>query len=243
MSFDFSTPRNFGAPKKANKVAIVGSSGISLGKVPWNDHQFEIWGLAWRQDLARKDRLFDVHRINHTRSSVPHDYEKHLAAAGCPVFLQRAHSDIPNSLPIPLDLLLDAFGDYNASSVSYMIGVAILERYEEIQLHGIDLLDSSEYSYQRPNAEYMLGFARGLDIKVTVPPTSAMLKFTHRYGYDLPPDNGSLSVDVIDERIKTYTGELEQAAAQVHGIEGALSELNQQRTALFQAKKGRVTDV
>lgn len=73
-----------------------------------------------------------------------------------------------------------------------MLALAISMEPEEIQLHGVYMADESEYRHQRANAEYLIGFAEGKGIKVTIPNESELLKYqphymgfpyTNRYGW------------------------------------------------------------
>lgn len=113
-----------------------------------------------------------------------------------PIYMQEVYPEIPASVAWPRNEInawtVAMFGpeaevDYFTSTPGQMIVTAIFEGYGEIQLYGIDLLQAEEYAYQRPGAEYWIGVARGLGIKVLVPPSSAILKANYVYGYVEPP--------------------------------------------------------
>ena len=74
---------------------------------------------------------------------------------------------------------------YLESSIAYMMALAILEKVDRIGIWGVDLHCESEYVYQRPNLEYLIGLARGKGIKVFIPPQSALLSHANGklYGF------------------------------------------------------------
>ena len=49
---------------------------------------------------------------------------------------------------------------------AYMLALAIYEGVDKVGIWGVDLHCDSEYSYQRPNMEYLIGLARGRGMKV-----------------------------------------------------------------------------
>jgi len=109
----------------------------------------------------------------------------------------------------------------------YLLGFAILNEVDEIHLYGIDLLCDGEYEYQRPNAEYLIGVARGKGIKVHIPEESALCKFDHRYGYEDPPGFGIINQKLLEERLKSYKKKHEHNLAMAYLADGASQELEQ----------------
>ena len=75
-----------------------------------------------------------------------------------------AYSDIPNATAYPMEDVSAVVGDYFNSSIAYMLGLAIVEKVDRIGIWGVDLNCDDEFAYQRPNAEYLIGFARGRGI-------------------------------------------------------------------------------
>jgi len=94
----------------------------------------------------------------------------------CPIYMQRHHEDIPNSVAFPIELFREVFGDYFTCTASYMIAMAIYEGYEEIHIYGVDMAADTEYASQRPSCEYFIGIAEGKGIKVVIPLDSDLLK-------------------------------------------------------------------
>ncbi len=116
-----------------------------------------------------------------------------LRMSKVPVVMLDAQPDIKMSVRYPIEEVTKLIGKtangtpYLESSIAYMMAMAILELKsgDKIGIWGVDLHCDSEYAYQRPNLEYLIGLARGRGIKVIVPPQSALLSHQSGvpYGY------------------------------------------------------------
>lgn len=168
-------------------VAIVGLSPSTRHLIPADS---EIWGLPWDYELApRMSRMFEMHDrglLEHPDAMRPDDYWERLSEAHCPVYMQRHYSDIPKSVPYPLeDLERTIFKgfprwdqtDWYNSSPAYMIALAIYAGHD-FGLYGIDVLDESEFQTERNCLEFLIGMAMGRGLNVFIPegPT-ALCKF------------------------------------------------------------------
>ena len=89
----------------------------------------------------------------------------------------------------PIKGIISLFGiDYFTSTVDYAIALAIYKRFDEINIYGVNMINSEEYSYQKPGVEYWIGQAMGRGIKVNVfGKQSTILKTKDRklYGYGI----------------------------------------------------------
>jgi hypothetical protein len=111
-----------------------------------------------------------------------------LRMAKVPVYMLERHEDIPQSVALDMVAITKAVGKtaqgtpYLESSIAYMVAQALLELKpgDRVGIWGVDLHCESEYAYQRPNLEYLIGLARGMGIKVYIPPQSALL--SHQMG-------------------------------------------------------------
>lgn len=108
----------------------------------------------------------------------PPEYRKDLI-----VYTQKYYDDVHNSIPLPLDEIHDKFfrkylGDrkYFTSSAAYLLGLAMLYGYKQIDFYGFEMGTTSEYHYQRANFEYMVGVAHGLGFDVNIPVQSPILQ-------------------------------------------------------------------
>lgn len=162
------------------RVAILGLSPSTHDQVPWD---WEVWGLPWDTDYPRIDRFFEMHDrelLEQPEAGRPGDYWERLSFLS-PIYMQQEHPDIPGSVRFPLEILekevfsgfprgaWDDQKDWYNSSPAYMLALAIHEKADEIGLWGVDLLDDSEFSYERPCLEYLIGLAVGRGIKITLP--------------------------------------------------------------------------
>lgn len=158
------------------RVAIVGL-GPSHDQVPWRE--WETWGLPWDAWFPRYDLGFEMH----DRSLWNHktQYLKRLRESDVPIMMREAHKDIPASLKYP-----DVGQNYFGSSPAYMLAYAIHQGVDEIGLWGVDL-NEDIYDHQRPNLEYLIGFANGRGIQVQVPKGSRLLSHKQEDLYDDRP--------------------------------------------------------
>lgn len=231
-------------------VALVGFASSSRDQAPFADTNFEIWTmnhapLSW---IPRWDVLFELHSLEHLKSIAAHstqpsEYMDWLAkqpgpgAEGHrPIYMQERFDSIPASVGLPREELNALFGaragnakgffapDYYTSTISYMMAIAILQGREEIHLYGIDLLQEEEYFYQRAGAEYLVGFARGMGIKVYIPEQSAMCKANYVYGFSSPLEFGQLSplVDFITDKANVSDTHVARAKQDAHTFNGAI---------------------
>lgn len=164
------------------KVAIVGLWAETHDLAPWNDPEWEKWGLTWDPSVFRMDRAFEMHMTREWKDYAPADYVGRLQAMP-KLYLYEPHPELPHATVFPFAQVAQTTGDYFGSSIGYMLALAIHEGAEEIALYGVAMEGHDEYGYQRPNAEYLIGFARGKGIKVHIPEQSSLCKFGGQYGY------------------------------------------------------------
>ena len=170
------------------KVAIIGRCWSTRSDAPWDGKDWELWTLAW-DPVPKTDRIFETHKHFRNYLGNREDGDFHvggLRMAKVPVYMLEKHDDIPMSVKYPFEEVTQLIGKtvsgtpYLESSIAYMVALAIYEKVDRIGIWGVDLHCKSEYAYQRPNLEYLIGLARGKGIKVYIPPQSALL--THETG-------------------------------------------------------------
>lgn len=179
-------------------IAIIGKCSSTRMDAPLTDSNWEKWALAWDL-LPVHDRFYEVHANWRNFLNNENDAGAHVRWLKCskvPIYMRQAEDDIPMSRAFPFDGIGDLIGrnivtgdPYIESSIAFMMAHAIYEneignKIDRIGLWGIDMHVDSEYGYQKPNMEYLIGFARGRGIKVWVPPQSALLNpaFSRPYG-------------------------------------------------------------
>ena len=198
------------AQQPQKRVAIIGTAE-SWRHAPWDDPTIECWTLndSYCLGMKRIDRFFELHPLDKMifrkptqklviGKDIPHgwfvrpeghiDWLKKFAKTN-PVYLQgEPDSSWPiNAKRFPIEQVEQVFGQYWASGPSYMVALAILEGFTEIQVYGIHLATEQEYREQRHNFEHLLGIARGRGINVVMADASPVMKHPWRYAYDEKP--------------------------------------------------------
>jgi hypothetical protein len=192
------------------KIAIVGKAPSSRALAPYQDDQWEIWGLS---DLAlntgdcpRWDRWFELHDLESGFSRWNEPYKKWLGSEhGKPIYTQELASQIPCSVVYPRQEIKRAFGPlvrnelgepshYYTNSVAWMLALAIHEGASEVGLWGVDMAQHgeglrSEYAHQRPSCEYWIGVAAGRGISVTIHSNSDLCKTAFDYAFTPAPQS------------------------------------------------------
>lgn len=110
-----------------------------------------------------------------------------LRMSKVPIYMLDKQDDIPMSVRYPIEDITKLVGKatgketpYLESSIAYMLALAVHEGVERVGIWGVDLHCESEWAYQRPNLEYLIGLARGKGVRVFIPPQSALM--THQFG-------------------------------------------------------------
>jgi hypothetical protein len=172
------------------KIAICGTEEHTLDQCPWDDKSWKIWGLAHRRNhYKRSDVLFEMHHRTTWKENP--EFEGYLEwldeeDRGVNVYT-RWPDEYPACKHFLLENAIKLMGrEYFASSFSYILAMAIMDGATEIALYGIGLTAEDEYQYQRPNAEYLLGLAQGMGIKITIAKGSALLNLPYVYGDGKP---------------------------------------------------------
>jgi hypothetical protein len=178
------------------QIAIVGLADSTHDKAPYKDSSWELWGLTLDHEKCFYfDKAFQMHPLSFiNNTSFSSEDERSLRELDIPIYMQESYSEIPNAVAYPLEGVINLVGDYFNSSIAYMLGLAILENVDRIGIWGVDMIADDEFAYQRPNAEYLIGFAKGRGIDVFVPGESSLLTFgvgdqvladdwSGRYGY------------------------------------------------------------
>lgn len=159
----------------------------------------EFWdGEKFHRKSHRPDDYYPSHegkgRLLEASLSTKH---KVYAQTGVPEDDEKADKSL---ITYPYQRVSEVIGcDYFQSSIAYAMALAITEvttsrevldgtiipSFCEISLYGVDVSPDEEWAYQRANIEYLIGIARGIGIKVTIPESSALCKFqdqTIKYG-------------------------------------------------------------
>lgn len=225
-------------------VALVGSGQTTMYAVKESKAD-EVWSLSWMYDqtmypdvLPRMDRMFELHPfwyfqnshktelINHWRwMQQEHDF---------PVYIQEEEEGvvIPSGVVFPFDEINDdLFGGrlvslmpdgteeedlYYSCSISFMIALAVYEKFECIELYGIEMQTSTEYKYQVPGANFMTGLAVGRGVKIVRPKNSTFAR-SALYAYEVAQ---VITRSQLDSGLFDYNKQLENEIAKMNVLKG-----------------------
>jgi len=231
-------------------VAIVGFTDHRRLALELDD-TWEVWGL---NELHRYEKVERFHRwfeIHGRKVIEPDpDHIKALAAFDIPVYMQREYDDIPPSVAFPKAAVEALCGSYQTSSIAWEISYAILliaqRRAElgvtdgEIRIDGVDLAQDTEYAQQRPGAEYLIGLARGMGIKVSVPDTSDLLSAVGQYAFG---SEGTGFRSKLSERIQWLHNQDNDFLRQIRTLDGEFMGLREkQQDEFWKAREKLVVD-
>ena len=136
------------------------------------------------EDRLRADRWFEIHPPTEDIQD-PHDMHW-LRECPLPIYTTEPFPDNPNAVVFPVDRLASAYKDYFSCTFAYQIALAIDEGFQEIAVHGLELIYGTqrEATVERACVDWWLGYAQGRGIKVTIPADDMVTKHWARYGFD-----------------------------------------------------------
>lgn len=174
------------------KVVIIGYAH-SKNEVNWEEKDTEYWVMNDMIDVPKFDRLFDIHLDKYIldRPKNPNFFKNLQKIQNKIIYMQRRWDEIPCSTKFPLQMLQDEFqipamGDvlFATCTVSYMLALAIYEKFDEIEILGVDEAIDGEYKDEMPSVLFWIGVARGRGIVVNISDHSPLLKGYFLYGYE-----------------------------------------------------------
>lgn len=246
--------------RKRDKLAIVGFCSPHREWVPYEDEDLDVWGLNRGYIFQqRADMWWDMHspHIIESQQRRPGNHVRFLMKFPGPVILQERFTWIPNSVEYPFELVAEDIGrniyrfappnadprlgtdrpqsqvPYLASTIAQQIALAISMGYREVALYGIDLNTSSEYAWQKPGVEHLLGVAAGRGIKIGVPDMCPlMLGNIYGRGYKRP-EGEHMTLPQFKERLDALVNERDQYLRELNRLEGGKAELEQSQAQMI----------
>ncbi len=172
------------------KIAIIGLSMATHDQAPFEDPEWEIWGLPWDAGYwVHFDRMFEMHDRElwmdprAKRAREPGIYLEKLQDAWVPIYMHEAQEDIEYSVRYPFEAVEEtvwynfprrdwqsAQRDWYSSSPAYMLALAIheLDHSGQIGIWGVDLKDT-QFGKELPCLNFLMGYALGRGIDVYLP--------------------------------------------------------------------------
>lgn len=226
------------------KIAILGSAPSSMNLAPFGDSSWTIWGCSpgLFPFAKRVDAWFEVHRWESLKPRVTIDYLTFMRNLKCPIYMIRPVDELPNSVEYPIDNvfafvyghMVDGKGVWRekrfercdfASTISWMIAMAIMEGADEIGLWGVDMSATEEWYFQRSGCQSLIEAAKSIGIKVTVPGESDILRPPPLYGFcEVDPAHIKMQARKaeLNSRIAAATRTGNDAQREVDYLRGAL---------------------
>jgi hypothetical protein len=188
MAFDTKTEAPEWACSK-DLLCVLGTAG-SLPQAPFNNEEYEIWGVSpvvTYEPCKRCDRLFEIHGEGYWKRK---DILERLNRFDGPIYMQDRYKEVKNSKRLPIEKIQELpHGTYQTTGISYMLALAYLSYLEvgkpwHVALFGVHMEHREEYEEQRPCVEHWIGKLEGAGVDVTVAPGGALLKTFGMYGYE-----------------------------------------------------------
>ncbi len=208
------------------KLAIVGSGSNTRDAAPWDDPSFDIWvfneaaNSSWCKRWSACFQMHEPEIYTGHNTKDPKHWEWLQEKHGKPVYMQDVDILVPDSIRFPIEAAADLAGvDYFASTFAYMAAQAVLEGYEQVDIHGIEL-SASEYQYQAECFRFWIGFLKGrLGADNVILHTADDLFSSLRYGYE---GNFVFGVDYFAERATLLTNQWESASKSLRNMKKAI---------------------
>lgn len=169
-----------------DRLAILGTAD-TLKLTPWDDKELEIWAVAQCATFPafkRADILFELHDEGYWREKeVLERLKKHVF----PLYMQKKYAEIPHSMEFPLAEVTKYRG-YHTTSITYMLALAYHSfvttgKPKRVELYGVHMEHTEEYTTQRPCCEYWLGRMEGAGMDIYLA-GGAILKSDGLYAYE-----------------------------------------------------------
>jgi hypothetical protein len=216
-----------------DKLAIVGAEPQTRENAPYNNPDYDIWSFAdWLTAdwLRRCDAILEVHAPayyrNHPRTP---EYWQALQDTDTTVYMcPVADPKVPAAVEYPLEAVLAMLGkSTNAGkplrvfncTVAFAMALGILQEYPVIDIYGVELASTGQYSKQGVDYAFWKGFAAGRGITINTNCSAGM--FAHPlYGVE-----DTTPTAQIYELIQSTLKQREDANQTVNAANGALQVL------------------
>jgi hypothetical protein len=195
-------------------VVIIGKSAGHC-VAPWMEEGWEFWGLneqGWRERgtpiVDNYDRWFQLHPPSYLEKHYPvgmddlRDWWGIESGRGLPLYMDKHYPEYPDSVPFPKEEVeaLTSMGWYHASSMDWMLALAILEGFKRIIIAGVTFdtfpFTNGEPISARACMEHWTGVAmgRGIEVEYAGPMGDMFqiihlvaMRSRHQYGFDAEP--------------------------------------------------------
>lgn len=185
-AMNLQNPQRIAQTSLPPKVVLLGSDRQTRGDLPLNPRDCVYWcARDMFGQIPYFDAWFELEPLATIRClPIGEHYLRWLAGSDGPIYMQQRYGSVPNSIEYPLTEMVDEFGAYYLSPLSYMLALAIHSHFKEIELCGSRInsrLDTNVADRDaRANVVYFLGVAKGRGIRVNVPSESILVRNSPR---------------------------------------------------------------
>jgi hypothetical protein len=161
------------------RLSIIGKGhGWELAQADYAEG-YEVWCVSTiftklQSTGVEPTKIFQLHRKELFESWIGQEQAR--------VKLIRYDADFPQARRLPTEALVSMFGERFSSTVAWMLGLAIMNEYRDIRIHGVHMSHNSDYAKQRDNFFYLCGFAKGWGAKVSIDPDASIFSAPQTYG-------------------------------------------------------------
>lgn len=166
----------------ASKIVRILGNAPNLALMPPPAPGVETWCcnqrrgyLKWLPRIVETSewtRWFNLHSRKHMEETYRRDIDWYKQQVK-PIYFQKHQPDIPASRPFPRAALQKHFrrdGHYFVCSASWLIALALYEKFDIIDLWGIEIAKrKAAYAWERPCMFYWINKAESLGTKVWRP--------------------------------------------------------------------------
>jgi len=238
-------------PKTTNKTVCIVATGYAWEACVFGNPKKDYWTLNNMYEAGSKtdvyDEWFQIHRPGSNEGHVDDPpMRKFLVEWDKPVWVQRdwgQEMPVKNPWIYPIDEIMerfcprDVYGKpypYFTNSVDYMLCLAGLRNYEEIQLYGVEFISEQddEYYTMRQSVNYYIGRLLEAGVRVVIQPHSSLMKGPYWYGYESPKRDPLEKL--MKENLNKVKAEKEKHESQkrdldhkIHVLDGGVQTLEQ----------------
>lgn len=165
------------------KIAILGFGPTRKLAPALDDRDWSFWGMAHDHDAPAFGRVFEMHERplwERLHGCSEESHVRKLKSFRERLMMRFIYDDI-QAERYPCAHVAKRL-EPPQSSIGAIMSYAILSWPDEIGIWGVDMACGAEYSYQRANMRFLIGYCRGVGIKVTLPDGEMLTDGSEPYG-------------------------------------------------------------
>lgn len=221
--------------ERRNDIVCIVATGYAWDQCVFGVRGKDYWTLNNMYDSKIDVNLFDewfqIHRPGTGEGHVDDPPFREFAVRWAkPLWVQKdwgVEMEVQNPALFPIDEIIERYCPkdvtgkaypYFTNSVDYMILLAALRGYKEIQLYGVEFVSDQdeEYFKMRQSVNYYIGKLEAMGIKILVQNHSSMLKAGHWYAYE-PAQKDNIQ-RIMQQNLKQASNEINKTKQQIQEL-------------------------